>query len=69
MAGAALLAPFLATMADRVRRERVLTWVGVVRATMLGCAEAVTATGGRATAGHDVVARITARDAERLPAG
>ena len=27
MAPAALLAPFLATMADRVRRERVLVWV------------------------------------------
>ena len=60
MAGAALLAPFLATMADRVRRERVLTWVGVVRATMLGCAAAVTATGGptAATYGFAVVATV-----------
>src|SRR5215210_6116984 len=32
MATAALLAPFLATMADRVRRERVLIGIGVVRA-------------------------------------
>lgn len=46
MALAALLAPFLATMADRVRRERVLVSVGVVRAAMLGSAAAVTATGG-----------------------
>jgi len=29
MASAALLAPFLATMADRVRRERVLACVGL----------------------------------------
>jgi MFS family permease len=46
MALAALLAPFLATMADRVRRERVLVCVGVVRAAMLGCAAVVTAAGG-----------------------
>ena len=46
MAPAALLAPFLATMADRVRRERVLDCVGVVRAAMLGCAAVVTAAGG-----------------------
>jgi MFS family permease len=50
MATAALVAPFLATMADRVRRERVLTCIGVVRAAMLGCAAAVTATGGPAAA-------------------
>ena len=52
MATAALLAPFLATMADRVRRERVLAWVGVVRAATLGCAAVVTAAGG--PAGGDV---------------
>jgi MFS family permease len=46
MGAAALLAPFLATMADRVRREKVLTCVGVVRAAMLGCAAVVTATDG-----------------------
>jgi MFS family permease len=50
MATAALVAPFLATMADRVRRERVLTCIGVVRAAMLGCAAAVTAAGGPAAA-------------------
>ena len=32
MAAAALLAPLIATVADRVRRERVLTWIGLVRA-------------------------------------
>jgi len=60
MATAALLAPFLATMADRVRRERVLTWVGVIRATMLGCAAVVTAAGGpvAATYGFAVLATI-----------
>ena len=50
MATAAFLAPFLATLADRVRRERVLTCVGVVRGAMLACAAAVTASGGPATA-------------------
>ena len=50
MATAAFLGPFLATLADRVRRERVLTCVGVVRGAMLACAAAVTASGGPATA-------------------
>ena len=60
MAPAALLAPFLATMADRVRRERVLVWVGVVRAAMLGSAAVVTAAGGPAAAtyGFAVVATV-----------
>jgi MFS family permease len=48
MAAAALLAPFLATVADRVRRELVLTGVGLVRAVMLGAAAAVTAADGPA---------------------
>jgi hypothetical protein len=58
MACAALLAPFLSTMADRVRRERVLACVGAIRAAMLGCAAAATATGGPAAAtyGFAVVA-------------
>ena len=50
MAMAALLTPFLATLADRVRRERVLTSIGVVRAVMLAGAATVTATGGPAVA-------------------
>src|SRR4051794_18533096 len=60
MASAALLAPFLATMADRVRREGVLACVGGVRAAMLGCAAAVTAGGGPAAAtyGFAVVATV-----------
>src|ERR671932_558532 len=48
MATAALLAPLLATMADRVRRERVLTCIGLVRAVMLACAAVATGTGGPA---------------------
>jgi MFS family permease len=60
MAPAALLAPFLATMADRVRRGRVLACVGVVRAATLGCAAVMTATGARAAAtyGFAVVATV-----------
>src|SRR5215212_3725274 len=50
MATAALLAPFLATMADRVRRERVLACVGVIRAAMLGSAAVITAASGPAAA-------------------
>ena len=60
MAPAAFLAPFLATMADRVRRERVLTYVGLIRAVTLGCAAALTAAGGpvAATYGLAVVATV-----------
>ncbi len=48
MAAAALLAPWLATVADRVRRERVLTAVGLIRAAALGAAAVVTAADGPA---------------------
>ena len=60
MAAAALLAPFLAAMADRVRRERVLVGIGLVRSVMLGGAAAVTAAGGpvAATYAFAVVATI-----------
>lgn len=60
MACAALLAPFLATMADRVRRERVLACVGASRSAMLSCAAVATATGGpvAATYGFAVIATI-----------
>jgi MFS family permease len=60
MAPAALLAPFLATMSDRVRRERVLACVGVVRAATLGCVAVMTATGAPAAAtyGFAVVATV-----------
>src|SRR5215207_3911917 len=59
MAPAALLAPFLATMADRVRRERVLTVVGLIRAVTLGCAAAVTAAGGPAAATYGLAVAAT----------
>jgi CRP-like cAMP-binding protein len=60
MAAAALLAPLLATVADRVRRERVLACVGLVRAATLGGAALVTAVGGptAATYGLAVVATV-----------
>src|SRR5690242_21706327 len=46
MAVAALVAPWLATVADRVRREWVLTAGGVVRAVCLGVAGVVRGVGG-----------------------
>jgi hypothetical protein len=60
MAAAALLAPLLATVADRVRRERVLVCVGLVRAATVGSAAVVTAAGGptAATYGLAVVATV-----------
>jgi MFS family permease len=60
MATAAFLGPFLATMADRVRRERVLTCIGIVRGAMLAGAAAVTASGGPAAAtyGFAIVATV-----------
>ncbi len=60
MATAALLAPFLATMADRVRREQVLFCVGVVRGAMLAGAAVVTANDGppAVTYGFAVVATV-----------
>jgi MFS family permease len=60
MATAALLAPFLATMADRVRRELVLSGIGIVRAAMLGGAAVVTWSGGppAATYGFAIVATV-----------
>jgi MFS family permease len=60
MAAAAVLAPPLATIADRVRRERVLASVGLVRAATLGAAALVTAAGGptAVTYGLAVVATI-----------
>jgi MFS family permease len=60
MATAALLTPFLATLADRVRRERILSGIGVIRAVMLGGAAVVTAAGGSSEAiyGFAVVATV-----------
>ena len=41
MVPAALVAPFAATVADAVRRERVLAWIGGIRAVTLAAAAAV----------------------------
>jgi MFS family permease len=68
MATAALLAPFLATMADRVRRERVLTCIGVVRAASLACAAALTARGGPAAATYGLAVVATVAVALYRPA-
>ena len=68
MASAALLAPWLATMADRVRRERVLACVGVVRAATLGAHRG--RHGRRRAGGRDVRARRRRHGRhDPLPAG
>src|SRR4051812_25186749 len=68
MAAAALLAPWLATVADRVRRERVLTWVGLVRAATLGSAAVVTAAGGPTTATYGLAVGATVAQTLYRPA-
>ena len=68
MAAAALLAPWLATVADRVRRERVLTCVGLVRAATLGGAAAVTAAGGPPTVTYGLALLATVAQALYRPA-
>src|SRR3954454_11726447 len=59
MAAAALLAPFLATVADRVRRERVLATVGLTRAAALGGAAAVIGADGPAAAVYGLAVAAT----------
>ena len=68
MAAAALLAPLLATLADRVRRERVLAGVGVIRAAALGSAAAVVAAGGPAAATYGLAVVATVAQALYRPA-
>jgi CRP-like cAMP-binding protein len=68
MASAAVVAPLLATAADRVRRERVLTLVGLVRAAALGGAAAVTAAGGPAAATYALAVVATVAQALYRPA-
>jgi MFS family permease len=60
MTAAALLTPLLATMADRVRRERILASVGLVRAATLATTALVAAAGGPPAAiyGLAVVATV-----------
>jgi MFS family permease len=43
MLPSALIAPFATAVADRVRRDRVLIWIGVIRAAAVGAAAAVMA--------------------------
>jgi predicted MFS family arabinose efflux permease len=50
MLPAALLTPFAATVADAMRRERVLMWVGATRAATLGTAALALALDGPAAA-------------------
>ncbi len=59
MAAAALVTPFLATAADRLRRERALTGIGIVRAAMLACIAGVTWAGGPPAATYGLAAVAT----------
>jgi CRP-like cAMP-binding protein len=68
MAAAALLAPWLATLADRVRRERALTCVGLVRTATLGGAAVVTAAGGPTAATYGLAVVATVAQAMYRPA-
>ena len=43
MLPAGLIAPFATAVADRVRRDRVLIWIGVIRAVAMGAAAVVMA--------------------------
>jgi predicted MFS family arabinose efflux permease len=43
MLPSALIAPFATAVADRIRRDRVLIWIGVIRAAALGAAGVVMA--------------------------
>jgi CRP-like cAMP-binding protein/predicted MFS family arabinose efflux permease len=68
MAAAAVLAPFFATVADRVRRELVLTCVGLVRAATLGSAAVVTASGGPTATTYALAVVATVAQALYRPA-
>src|SRR3954467_6234374 len=68
MAAAALLAPWLATVADRVRRERGLTWGGLGRAATLGSGAVVTAAGGPTTATYALAVGATVAQTLYRPA-
>lgn len=59
MATAALLTPFLATAADRIRREAVLIAIGVVRAVALAGTAIVTAADGPPVATYGCAAVAT----------
>jgi hypothetical protein len=60
MIPAALIAPFAASVADAVRRELVLVWIGLIRAVTLGAAAVLVTVGGATGAvyGLAIVATI-----------
>src|SRR5215204_5117258 len=60
MIPAALIAPFAATVADAVRRELILVWIGLIRAVTLGAAAVLLTVGGATGAvyGLAIVATI-----------
>jgi hypothetical protein len=68
MAAAALLTPLLATVADRVRRERILASVGLVRAATLGATAVITAAGGPTAAIYGLAVAATVAFALYRPA-
>jgi MFS family permease len=68
MAIAAGVAPLVATVADRVRRERVLVGVGLTRAAMLGGAAVVTAAGAPAAATYSLAVVATVAQGLYRPA-
>jgi len=68
MATAALLTPFLATTADRVRREAVLTGIGIVRGVALAGTAVVTAADGPPVATYGCAALATVALALYRPA-
>lgn len=59
MATAALLTPFLATKADYVRREVILTGIGIVRGVALAGTAVVTAADGPPAATYGCAALAT----------
>jgi MFS family permease len=68
MAAAALLAPPIATVADRVRRERVLAAIGLGRAAALGAAALVAAVDGPTVAIYGLAIVATVAQALYRPA-
>ena len=65
---AAIASPFLATLADRYRRERVMMGTDLIRAALMALAAVVIATGGPPLIVYAVVV-LTNLVGRRLPAG
>src|SRR3954454_17747450 len=68
MASAALVAPAIATVADRVRRERGLARGGLVRAAAIGTAALVVAADGPTVATYGLAVVATVAQALYRPA-